>query len=226
MCWTFSRARMRMTRVVTLEHLREQALQTLAGHYAAGDLRVGTIEHRVEEALAAESPDEMTAPSRRLRARSGRESEVRVSRPPSQRPVSRIVFHAVPEITVAMRGPRTWLTAEAGLARRCCSTPVRRCFGARSRFDKRSARQRTRSRNSSPVAGGRSNDWRHRRRHRKLTRLLLSSTVEARGTAPATRQLVVQASFRRHAGGALDVRQAPRFEGPLCGLRPYASHGP
>ena len=46
--------------MVALEELREQALQELAGHYAAGELRLGTLEHRVKEALAAESPDEMS----------------------------------------------------------------------------------------------------------------------------------------------------------------------
>ena len=46
--------------MVALEELREQALQKLARHYAAGDLHLTTLEHRVKEALAAESPDEMT----------------------------------------------------------------------------------------------------------------------------------------------------------------------
>ncbi len=51
----------------TLEALRDQTLHKLASHYAVGDLRLGTLEHRVEQALTAESPsasgDRVVVPS-------------------------------------------------------------------------------------------------------------------------------------------------------------------
>ena len=105
--------------MVTLEELREQALQKLADHYAAGNLRLGTLEHRVEDALGAESPNEMTGATWDLPALESSIRDrlwLRVARPPSQRPVSRIVFHAVPESALAMRRARTWLI---GRSRSC-----------------------------------------------------------------------------------------------------------
>src|SRR3954453_20687852 len=45
--------------MVVLERLREQTLEKLARHYAAGDLRLGTLEHRLHKALAAEAPAEV-----------------------------------------------------------------------------------------------------------------------------------------------------------------------
>ncbi len=97
--------------MVALEELREQALQELAGHYAAGDLHLRTLEHRVKEALAAESPDEMTGATWDLPALESSIWErvrTRIAFVPRQRPVSRIVFHDVPKIALAMREPRTW----------------------------------------------------------------------------------------------------------------------
>ena len=102
--------------MVALEELREQALQKLACHYAAGDLHLTTLEHRVKEALAAESPDEMTGATWDLPAL---ESSVwervrfRISRPPAQRPVGRIVFHDVHKLELVMRDPQTWLVGRS-----------------------------------------------------------------------------------------------------------------
>jgi hypothetical protein len=103
--------------VVTLEQLREQTLNRLTRHYAAGDLRVGTLEHRVEEALAAESPVELGGVTWDLPAVEGSIWErvtAHVSRPPDQAVARRIAFQALPAVALTLRGPRTWVIGRSG----------------------------------------------------------------------------------------------------------------
>jgi FHA domain/Domain of unknown function (DUF1707) len=105
--------------MVVLEQLREQTLQKLGRHYAAGDLRLGTLEHRLEETLAAEFAEDMAGVTWDLPAldRSVWEkAKAHVSRPPTQEPARRIEFRAMPVPAIVLRGPRTWLIGRS----RCC----------------------------------------------------------------------------------------------------------
>jgi hypothetical protein len=103
----------------TLEALRDQTLHKLVSHYAVGDLRLGTLEHRVEQALTAESPSEVSGVTWDLPALESsiwERVKAHVPSPPSQAAATRIAFHALPEIDLALRGPRTWLIGRSS----CC----------------------------------------------------------------------------------------------------------
>src|SRR3954454_21533279 len=105
--------------MVVLERLREQTLEKLARHYAAGDLRLGTLEHRLHEALAAEAPAEVAGVTWDLPAlESSIWERVRANvwSAQGQAAARRISFETLPETELALRGPRTWLV---GRSRRC-----------------------------------------------------------------------------------------------------------
>lgn len=108
---------------VVLEQLREQTLQKLGRHYAVGDLRLGTLEHRLEETLAAESPEDMAGITWDLPALDRSiwdKARSRLSRPPTQAPATRIEFRGIAEPAIALRGPRTWLIGRS----RCCDVTL------------------------------------------------------------------------------------------------------
>lgn len=105
--------------MVALEAVRRETLHRLAEHYAAGDLRLGTLEHRVEEALAAGSPSEVSGVIWDLPALEDsiwERVKAHITRPPHQDVPTRIAFHARPGIDLRLVGPRTWLIGRS----RCC----------------------------------------------------------------------------------------------------------
>ena len=105
--------------MVTLEQQREQTLDRLTRHYAAGDLRLGTLEHRVEEALAAESPVELGGVTWDLPAIESsiwERVKAQVSTMPDQAAARRVAFQVRPAVTLTLRGPRTWVI---GRSSRC-----------------------------------------------------------------------------------------------------------
>jgi hypothetical protein len=105
--------------MVVFEQLREQTLEKLARHYAAGDLRLGTLEHRLHKALAAEAPAEVAGVTWDLPAlESSIWERVRTNvwSAQGQEAARRISFETLPETELALRGPRTWLVGRS----RCC----------------------------------------------------------------------------------------------------------
>ena len=96
-----------------LAALREQALQLLRRHYAAGHLRLPTLEHRLELALQATTPDDLTAvtwdlPAIRVSLWRALKAELSGGTP-TPRACSRISFKMVPEVVLELGdAPRTW----------------------------------------------------------------------------------------------------------------------
>jgi hypothetical protein len=92
--------------------LREEALRLLRRHYAAGHLRLPTLEHRLELALRARTPEDLSAVTWDLPAvRAGvwQALKAEVSGLPAHRPCSRMSFKTVPEVVLELdEGPRTW----------------------------------------------------------------------------------------------------------------------
>jgi hypothetical protein len=100
-----------------LEHRRDQTLDILASSFAAGHVREGTLEHRVEAAIRARSSSALDAVTWDLpphgRARWRALLRERFERPPA----ARITFHAPSELTIALdEGPSTYLV---GRSRAC-----------------------------------------------------------------------------------------------------------
>ena len=91
--------------------LREQALGLLARSYAAGHLRTTTLEHRVEAALRAETPEELSAVTwdlPALDATLGTTFRTLLGASPPHARCTRVSFKAVPEVVLDVDcGPRT-----------------------------------------------------------------------------------------------------------------------
>lgn len=98
------------------EQLRDRTLDTLARHFAVGNLRAGTLEHRLEAALAASAPHELDEVTWDLPAL-GRSLRERLGFGARRRPCSRIAFKVAPETTLPIGGgPTTWVL---GRSRTC-----------------------------------------------------------------------------------------------------------
>jgi hypothetical protein len=98
--------------VAAVPILRERALQSLARNYAAGHVRLATLEHRVEVALRAQTPEDLSAVTWDLPALDASlwqmfKAQLVGSPPP---PCVRVCFKALPEVVLDLgRGPRTWV---------------------------------------------------------------------------------------------------------------------
>jgi hypothetical protein len=97
--------------MAALGTLREQALQLLGRHYAAGHVRLPTLEHRLELVLRARTHEELwdvtwDLPALRVSLWHNLQAEVNGR---TRRPCSRVCFKTVPEVVLDLgHGPRTW----------------------------------------------------------------------------------------------------------------------
>jgi hypothetical protein len=87
-----------------LERRRDAALSGLRSHYAAGHVRTGTLEHRVEAALTAQTVRELD------------DTTWDLPRRPCTPACARIVFELPDPVELGFDGPRTWLV---GRSRSC-----------------------------------------------------------------------------------------------------------
>ncbi len=89
------------------EQLRDRTLETLGRHFAIGNLRAGTLEHRLEGALTARTPHDLHEVTWDLPSL-GRSLWRRLTSP--RRSCTRVAFKVVPEATLHVGGePTTWL---------------------------------------------------------------------------------------------------------------------
>jgi FHA domain/Domain of unknown function (DUF1707) len=97
---------------VPLRKLREETLQTLRCHYAVGHVRLATLEHRIEAALAAQTADQLSAVTWDLPALDAsiwQTLKAHVVEQGPQRPCSCVCFRSVPEVTLPLGpAPATW----------------------------------------------------------------------------------------------------------------------
>ena len=91
-----------------MEELRRRTLSRLHDAYAAGHVRVGTLEQRIEATLAAREPADLDTVTWDL---PGRRSE----------PCHRVVFMDGPSLDIDEEDPRTWIVGRS----RACDVRVR-----------------------------------------------------------------------------------------------------
>jgi hypothetical protein len=106
-------------RMATLEKLRERTVQALGSHYAVEHLRAGTLEHRLEVALTAETVDDLEGVTWDLPAVGrplGQRLRSLLRRGPKRLP-TRIVFETQPQSTLrlARESCDTWLVGRSSL---------------------------------------------------------------------------------------------------------------
>jgi hypothetical protein len=110
----------RKTPWVTFERLRDRTLATLTRHYAADRLRLGTLEHRVQETITARSPADLSRVLWDLpRFEDHVWAALRTHIPArwQRRPCTRLSVRTAPEVVLtAQRDPQSWLL---GRSRRC-----------------------------------------------------------------------------------------------------------
>jgi hypothetical protein len=103
--------------VAGLRVVREQALELLARNYAAGHVRLATLEHRLDAALRAETLEDLSAVTWDLPALDAGPWQTFKSRLiPSAVPsrCARLTFKTLPEVAVDLgAGPRTWVIGRA-----------------------------------------------------------------------------------------------------------------
>jgi hypothetical protein len=101
------------------ERLRDRIVDRLGSHYAAGDLHTGTLERRLEAALVARSPDELSAGAWDLPVAGGtwRQLWSLIDGGPRDRRCTGIAFDTVPAVTLDVSdGPGSWVV---GRSSRC-----------------------------------------------------------------------------------------------------------
>ncbi|MCW3048040.1 MAG: peptide-binding protein [Solirubrobacterales bacterium] len=102
------------------ERLRDRTVDRLGSHYAAGHLHTGTLERRLEAALVARSPDELSAVAWDLPfpgAAWWRQLWSMIDGRPRDRRCTGIAFQTLPAVTLDVGdGPRSWVV---GRSRRC-----------------------------------------------------------------------------------------------------------
>jgi hypothetical protein len=103
--------------VPALATLREQALELLARNYAAGHVRLATLEHRLDAALRAETLEDLSAVTWDLPALDAgpwQTFKSRLTASPAPSRCSRVCFKTVREVVLDLdAGPRTWVIGRA-----------------------------------------------------------------------------------------------------------------
>jgi hypothetical protein len=99
------------------ERLRDRTVDRLGSHYAAGHLHTGTLERRLEAALVARSPEELSAVAWDLPVPDTawwRQLWSLIEGGPRDRRCTRIAFETVPAVTLDLgQGPGSWVVGRS-----------------------------------------------------------------------------------------------------------------
>jgi hypothetical protein len=99
------------------ERLRDLTVDRLGSHYAAGHLHTGTLERRIEAALVARSPEELSAVAWDLPVPGAawwRQLWSLVDCGPRDRRCTRLAFQTLPAVTLDVGdGPGSWVVGRS-----------------------------------------------------------------------------------------------------------------